>query len=273
LQAAGIVHGDETGWRVGRINAWLWVFCTGTITIYVIAKIRGHEVPEAILGEDFDGILIVDGWSAYDVLGCQKGRCTGHIIGRSKELKKQPLAEQDQLRLDYLLEVLRLGRELAAQREQLSEEEYQKRQEAWESELFGWLLFISEGAGPEVEKLSQHLWEHKEELMLHVKEPGVPATNDLAERQLRPAVVVRKAGGCNKTGSGALVHMVLASLMASLRQQGKRFVDLALPLWHSVEPVALDLEALPAVVEGELQQRWPQLSPETIWPVPLAASG
>jgi hypothetical protein len=64
LRAAGIAHADETGWRVGRLNAWLWVFCTERVTIYAIARSRGHEVPEAILGEGFDGILVVDGWAA-----------------------------------------------------------------------------------------------------------------------------------------------------------------------------------------------------------------
>jgi hypothetical protein len=39
-------------------------------------------VPEAILGKEFDGILVVDGWSAYDVLACRKGRCHAHILRR-----------------------------------------------------------------------------------------------------------------------------------------------------------------------------------------------
>jgi hypothetical protein len=61
--------------------------------------------------------------------------------------------------------------------------------------------------------------------------------------------------------------------MASLRQQGKRFVDLAVPLWRSAVPVALDIGALPVVVGKQLQETWPALNPENIWPVPVAASG
>lgn len=273
LQASGLVHADETGWRVGRLSAWLWVFCTDQITIYAIAKGRGHEVPEAILGEDFDGILVVDGWSAYDVLSCRKGRCIGHILRRCRTLLDQEPSAADQQRLNNLLEVLRRGRELAAQHEQLSAEEYQERLLGWEGAFYGWLLYEGQHGGPEVSKLAQHLWGHRDEFMRHVAEPEVPATNNQGERQIRPAVVARKIGGCNRTVSGALVHMVLASLMASLRQQGKRFVDLALPLWRSVRPVALAVEALPEVVEQELEQTWPELSVGSIWPVPLAASG
>jgi len=273
LRQSGLAHADETGWRVGRLGAWLWVFCTQEVTVYAIAKSRGHEVPEAILGSEFDGILIVDGWSAYDVLSCRKGRCVGHIVRRCRGLLEQGLAEADQRRLLRLLEVLRAGRELAGQAQELAGAEYQRRLEGWEDDFLGWLLFTSEGGGPEVSKLAEHLWGHRDEFMLHVQQPGVPATNNQAERQIRPAVLIRKTGGCNRAVTGALVHMVLASLMASLRQQGKRFVDLAVPLWRSAVPVALDIGALPVVVGKQLQETWPALNPENIWPVPVAASG
>src|SRR5262245_54289961 len=273
LRQSGLAHADETGWRVGRLSAWLWVFCTQEVTIYAIAQSRGHEVPEAILGSEFDGILVVDGWSAYDVLGCRKGRCTGHIVRRCRGLLEQELPQADQWRLLRLLEVLRAGRELAAQQGHLSEADYQRRLEGWEDDFLGWLLFGSEGAGPEVSRLAEHLWGHRDEFMLHVREPGVPATSNQAERQTRPAVLIRKTGGCNRAVTGALVHMVLASLMASLRQQGKRFVDLAVPLWRCAVPVALDVAALPVVQQKQLQETWPALDPGNIWPVPVAASG
>jgi transposase len=273
LRAAGIAHADETGWRVGRVASWLWVFCTKKVTVYVIAKSRGHEVPEAILGEDFDGILVVDGWSAYNVLSCRKSRCHGHILARCHKLLKQEPGKTDTRLLHRLMEILRDGLELSRQHEQLTEEEYRRRMRAWEEDFDGWLLFLPKNAGAEVEKLRDHLLDHHEEFLRPVFEPGVPPTNNLAEQQVRPAVVTRKMGGCNKSGVGALVHMVLASLMASLRQQGKRFVDLALPLWRSAEPVALEIGALPEVVEGELEERWPALEAETFGLATVDASG
>jgi hypothetical protein len=50
---------------------------------------------------------------------------------------------------------------------------------------------------------------------------GVEATNNRAERALRPAVLVRKTGGCNKTRRGARTHAVWASLLPTLRQPGR----------------------------------------------------
>ena len=46
------------------------------------------------------------------------------------------------------------------------------------------------------------------------------ATNNRAERALRPAVIVRKTGGCNKTEAGARVHGILSSILVTARQQG-----------------------------------------------------
>jgi transposase len=76
-------------------------------------------------------------------------------------------------------------------------------------------------------------------------DPEVPPTNNHAEQMLRPAVITRKVGGCNKNLLGALVHSILASIMVSCKRRGKRFLDLARQLWQSKQPQALSLEALP----------------------------
>ena len=80
-------------------------------------------------------------------------------------------------------------------------------------------------------------------MFLH--DPEVPPTNNHAEQMLRPAVITRKVGGCNKTLWGALVHSILSSIMVTCKRQGKRFLDLARRLWRSGAPPARPLEALP----------------------------
>jgi transposase len=41
LRQSHVVHVDETGWRIGRLNAWLWVFSSKDVTIYAIRPSRG----------------------------------------------------------------------------------------------------------------------------------------------------------------------------------------------------------------------------------------
>jgi hypothetical protein len=58
----------------------------------------------------------------------------------------------------------------------------------------------------------------------------VEATNNRAERQLRPAVVTRKTGGCNRTASGAAAHAILMSVLATCRQRGMKILDYLIAL-------------------------------------------
>ncbi len=58
---------DETGWRVGGYPAWLHTLVSPQATAYVIDPTRSGAVAEDILGLDYDGTLIHDGWSPYDL--------------------------------------------------------------------------------------------------------------------------------------------------------------------------------------------------------------
>jgi transposase len=60
---------DETGWRVGGLPAWLHTLVGTEATAYVIDPTRSGAVAESILGPDYDGTLIHDGWSPYDQFG------------------------------------------------------------------------------------------------------------------------------------------------------------------------------------------------------------
>ena len=39
---AGVLHADETGWRVEGRTWWLWCFATTDATFYLIDESRGH---------------------------------------------------------------------------------------------------------------------------------------------------------------------------------------------------------------------------------------
>jgi transposase len=98
LQHSGLVHSDETGWRIARLNAWLWVFCTDEITVYVIDYRRSSEVVLEVLGEDFAGRLMTDGLPALDALdakGFHRLRCNSHIIRRCRDLSEVAVGRPD----------------------------------------------------------------------------------------------------------------------------------------------------------------------------------
>ena len=242
LRLCHVVHADETGWRIGRVNAWLWVFSSKDTTIYVIRRSRGHEVPEEILG-DFDGYLIVDGLKSYDVLDVAKGRCNGHLLRRCKELE-QTLPKAQKKWAVQLKELLQDALALAQKRDELTADIYAKRVEKIEERLDAWLDAVPL-KDADVDRLVNHVAAHRGEWLVFLHDAEVPATNNHAERMIRPAVITRKVGGCNKTLKGATVHGVLASLIATCRQQGRRFLDLAKRLWTGEMSQAIQISELP----------------------------
>ena len=244
LRRAHVVHADETGWRIGRLNAWLWVFSSKDATVYVIRRSRGHEVPEEILGSDFDGYLIVDGLKVYDVLEVAKGRCNAHLLRRCKELVDTvPSAEQQHVQA--LSELIQQAIALAERRAQLDDVVYARRVQKLEDALDAWLDHVPLDGSSDLDRLVNHVAQHRGEWLVFLHDAEVPPTNNHAEQMLRPAVITRKVGGCNKTLLGAVVHGVLASLMVTCKRQGRRFLDLAKQLWRSQDKPALPIDTLP----------------------------
>lgn len=249
LRESNVVHADETGWRVGRLSAWLWVFSSKEATIYVIrtgAGARGHQVPQDILGPDFDGYLVVDGLKTYDVLEVAKGRCNGHLLRRCKNLKDL-VPTKEQQHLELLKALLQEAIDLAGRRDELTADGYTRRVGEFENRLDDWLEANNRKhtLSPELDRLDRHVREHRGEWLVFLHDPEVPPTNNHAEQMLRPAVITRKIGGCNKNLLGALVHSILSSIMVTCHRRGKRFLDLARQLWQSNQPQAISLEALP----------------------------
>ena len=73
--------------------------------------------------------------------------------------------------------------------------------------------------------MRMRLWKQRDHLFTFLERADVPATNNLAERQLRPAVIARKISCGNKTSSGALAWQMLASFAATCRQNGRSFTQ------------------------------------------------
>jgi transposase len=244
-----VVHADETGWRVGRLSAWLWVFSSKQATVYTIRTgkgARGHQVPEEILGTAFDGYLIVDGLKSYDVLEVAKGRCNGHLLRRCKKLCGT-VATTEQQHIEVLSDLLKEAIDLAAHRDQHPATGYDQRVQSIEDRLDDWLEANNgqRTISADLDRLDLHIRAHRGEWLCFLHDPEVPPTNNHAEQMLRPAVITRKVGGCNKNLLGALVHSILSSIMVSCHRQGKRFLDLARQLWQSSQPQAIPLESLP----------------------------
>ena len=66
-------------------------------------------------------------------------------------------------------------------------------------------------------------------------------TNTAAEREMRPAVLIRKTNGCNRSPTGAQTHSILTSVIRTCQKHGQDFVSAVKHVLRHPGPLALDL--------------------------------
>ena len=232
-QASPAVHVDETGWRIGASGAWLWAFATPRLTLYRIEQSRGHGVVEDVLGNAFAGILVSDGLPTYDALCLERRQmCVAHLLKRCAHL--EDANTRGAVRFPRQMgDLLRRALTLHGRRGELSPHGYAVSRGRLEHTLDRMLRYHLSNA--DNERLAAHLFQHRPHLLTFLYERAVEPTNNLAERQLRPAVIARKLSAGNRTVRGAQTHAVLASLAATCRQRGERFGALAASLLRQTD--------------------------------------
>jgi transposase len=91
IRQCSVVNVDETGWRIGTLSAWLWVFTHRDLTVYTIRANRSSDVVLHMLGTQFAGILSSDGFLAYDdrrLKDWLKQKCLSHLLKDLKEMNE-----------------------------------------------------------------------------------------------------------------------------------------------------------------------------------------
>src|SRR5262249_8980019 len=71
---------------------------------------------------------------------------------------------------------------------------------------------------PDNRRIAKRLRKPREHWLRFLYVEGLDATNNRAERMLRPAVITRKASGCNRSEGGAETHSILASVLVTCRR-------------------------------------------------------
>jgi transposase len=213
---------DETSWYVGEPGHWLWDFTTADTTVYEVAASRGHEVPLAMLGPDYKGMLVSDCLSSYDPLPYRKHKCISHHQKAIAEALERP----DTMDPSYLKQwklLFTMVPVLWRHREQLGEEEFTRQRTNLES----WCdrLLSEKRTQPGDEAIQNRLGKQRESLFGCLYEPAAEPTNNRAERSFRWAVQVRKLSCGNKTEAGARCFEVLASLARTCVQRGHEVVS------------------------------------------------
>jgi hypothetical protein len=179
-------------------------------------------VVERILGQAFAGVLITDCFLAYDPLSYAKSKCVGHLLRRCTTLVESGNASA----IRFSEQAARLFRSTIKLKERqplLSEHGY--RVACGRLEAAFDRLLARHYRQVETVRFVKLLRKQRPYLFTFLYVAAVAPTNNAAERELRPAVIIRKTNGCNRSPKGAAVHAVLSSVIRTARKHGHDFVD------------------------------------------------
>ena len=219
IQGAEVVHVDETGVKRDGEQAWIWTFRTKNHTLYAVRESRGSDVPEEVLGEDFTGTVVCDGWTAYPAFSDNLQRCWAHILREAEDAaRKQEEGEAIYRSLKQLYVALQTRLE-----SDLTVRERAELQRVAQRELES-LIERSVPDGP-VATLLGKIEGGLDHWLTFVGEPAVSPTNNAAENALREPVVLRKIIGTLRNDRGMFVHETILSLLATWSQQGRNPYD------------------------------------------------
>ena len=221
---------DETGWNVEAQLRWLWVVVSEQVTFCDILPGRGFEQAATLLGADYDGWLTHDGWAVYyKFLRAGHQSCISHLVRRCRDMAAvcSPAAARFSLQVKAILEK-GLGLRDRYQKQAISCHGLWTATGRLEAELDRLLARTYQDSANR--RLAKHLRRERPYLFTFLYCPGLDATNNAAERALRPLVVARKNWGGNRTEKGARAQAVLSSLLASAKQQGKNPLDVLIEL-------------------------------------------
>jgi transposase len=217
------LHADETGWRESGNSRWLWSFSNHRLSYYHIDPSRGQKVVEEVLGQSYGGVLVSDFYGAYHRLKSVKQKCWTHLLREVREIR-----EEDPKNLEirnFMKQMKRFFRRGVTLQEKYQEgQAIEKRLARLQEDTLK--LSRRKFRHPDLQRLCKRLIKYRGELYTFVTS-GVDPTNNNAEREIRPAVLMRKTSYGNRSPHGAQAQSVLMSVIRTCAKQNINFVDFA----------------------------------------------
>jgi transposase len=213
---------DETGHKAHGQPWWTWCFRADLYTLFKIDHSRGSDILVEMLGQEFDGVLGCDYFSAYRKymkdFGVTVQFCLAHLIRDVKFLTELP----DKVTAAYGQRVLAGLRQLfhvIHRRETMDPARFLRALEKARDEL----VAVGKRAPPrtEAQTMAKRFREHGADYFRFITTPGVAPTNNLAEQAIRFVVIDRLITQGTRSERGRRWNERIWTAIATCAQQGR----------------------------------------------------
>jgi len=212
LQKEEIVHLDETPWYQKGVFCWLWVAIGKATAVFRIGSRKKEELLHLITVA-YIGWLITDGYMAYRSYD-KRQRCLAHLIRKAVAISGGVDEDAGKMGDWFLRELRGLIKAMA------EGDDGKKKCKIIIARLKRACKLGSKSDHAKLKSLAKEILNDWDAVVAFVKNPGLPATNNEAERALRWAVIYRKITFGTRTteGSKSLAAMLSVIETCRLRQ-------------------------------------------------------
>jgi transposase len=225
LQQSKRIHADESGIRCAGELLWLHELGNERFTYQFVHQRRGmeaHQDTQSIL-LDFPGWVVHDCWAAYfNLEQGQHALCNAHLLRELNALKEQ----KREWAADFHAFLLDLYEKTDQGRGQLPQSQHARILRKYNR-----LLKAGYAEEPPPQKsargrpkkskglnLLERLDMHWHAVLAFCWHKTIPFTNNLAERDIRPAKSKLKVAGCFRTLAGAQAYARIHSFISTVRK-------------------------------------------------------
>lgn len=212
IREAFYCNADETGLREDGQSGFAWTFCNQKNIAYEYDSSRSKQVPHRILGENYEGFVVCDGYAAYN--DYQKQRCWPHLMGDLKEIVEEH--KELEKEMDYFKKLYEKAK--AAKKKPPDERTKIVKQLDSEDELGSFIERLSNNK--KTQSFATTLKNARPHLFTGVIHPQIPLDNNHAERAMRKIVVHRNIIGCIRNKKGEkFINNTLTAIQTWRQQQ------------------------------------------------------
>jgi transposase len=218
LRASAWLNADETGWRVNGQTHWLWCFCNPDGCYYMIDRSRGSDALQKFFIEVFTGTLIHDFWAVYESALVEDHQyCLVHLLRELLKVDDKNDSAEWKAFSKQLKRLIRDGLRLR-KRPDYTPERYRSRF----AMIYRRLDALAGAAytDPDARRIAKRISKHRDHLFTFLDRLDVPSDNNGGEREIRPAVQMRKNILGNRSHNGAHIQGVLMSIFRTLKLRG-----------------------------------------------------
>jgi transposase len=220
------IHVDETPWSVKGTKEWLWIVANSEFCLFTAADTRSRAELSAILGTQYQGVIISDDFSVYNgYQATAQQKCLAHLRRHFKKLIQLPGLHNQAIGEAFVSLIDEAFRHYAQWFQTLECASYNDWVNKFKAKLHSSIDQWIDKAGATAGQLLRSLRDKAHQWWYFLDNPEVPPDNNQAERSLRLAVTKRKVSGGSRSMERFQHTANLLTVVQTCRRQGRSVID------------------------------------------------